>query len=237
MDGTHPTLHPKASPGTSVASSRADATYTIEDQKDTNSFVSLYNSRDPLNIQNCSFPFPSIVSRTVPPKDTVSLATMIAGDIQRPSLNTEPYDAISPETLRNALPGQVVIITGAGGGLGRGESVAFANAGAKLALIDIPKAAESLKATAEECQRLTKQVKTYFCNVMDAGESSKTIAKIEKDLGSIDVLVNNAGGWATFIACFVGYSLIDYRTIDRPFHMETFDQFWAMIDLNFKAVS
>ena len=120
--------------------------------------------------------------------------TMTASGIKRPSLNTDPYAPIDLETLHNTLPGQVVIITGAGGGLGRGESLAFANAGARLALVDITNAAESLQATAEECRKLTSQVKTYFCNVTDAEESAKTISQIQKDLGPVDVLLNNAGG-------------------------------------------
>lgn len=121
-------------------------------------------------------------------------STIKSDGIRRPTLNTEPYAAISTDTLRDALKDQVVIITGAGGGLGTGESLAFANAGARLALIDIPRAAKSLQETAEQCEKLTKDVKTYFCNVMDPEESAKTIAQIEKDLGPIDILLNNAGG-------------------------------------------
>ncbi|KAH7137041.1 short chain dehydrogenase/reductase-like protein SDR [Dactylonectria estremocensis] len=139
-------------------------------------------------------------------------------EIRKPTLHTKPYDAISPDALRGTLDGLVVAITGAGGGLGRGESLAFAQAGAKLALIDLEQAASALHSTTEQCAALGAQAKAYFCNVIDADLSRKTWEQIRADLGEIDVLVNNAGG-----------------TIDRPVHMETFDQFWAMIDLNFKA--
>ncbi|KFZ05136.1 hypothetical protein V501_08656 [Pseudogymnoascus sp. VKM F-4519 (FW-2642)] len=142
----------------------------------------------------------------------------MSAEIRKPSINTKPYDAISVETLIGSLTGRVVVLTGAGGGLGRGECVAFAKAGAKLALLDIECAASALQDTVNDCVALGAEVKSYFCNVMDAVESRKTLKQIVADLGEVDVLVNNAGG-----------------TIDRPFHMETFDQFWAMIDLNFKA--
>ncbi|KAM5349192.1 hypothetical protein ACJ41O_009015 [Fusarium nematophilum] len=140
-------------------------------------------------------------------------------EIRRPTLHTKPYDAISPEALKGTLNGQVVIITGAGGGLGRGESLAFAEAGAKIALIDLEKAASGLRITTEECTALGAHVKSYHCDVTNIEQSRETLEQIKVDLGEVDVLVNNAGG-----------------TIDRPVHMETFDQFWAMIDLNFKAV-
>ncbi|KAM5360114.1 hypothetical protein ACJZ2D_013973 [Fusarium nematophilum] len=139
-------------------------------------------------------------------------------EIRRPTLHTKPYDAISPEALKGTLNGQVVIITGAGGGLGRGESLAFAEAGAKIALIDLEKAASGLRITTEECTALGAHVKSYHCDVTNIEQSRETLEQIKVDLGEVDVLVNNAGG-----------------TIDRPVHMETFDQFWAMIDLNFKA--
>ena len=42
---------------------------------------------------------------------------------------------------------------------------------------------------------------------------------IERDVGKIYVVVNNAGGVST-----------------RPFHMETMERFWYQVELNFKAV-
>ena len=115
-------------------------------------------------------------------------------EIKQPSINTKPYDAISAETLKGSLTGRVVVLTGAGGGLGRGECVAFAKAGAKLALLDLERAASALQASVDECVALGAEVRSYFCNVVDAVESRKTLKQIEADLGEVDVLVNNAGG-------------------------------------------
>lgn len=115
-------------------------------------------------------------------------------EIRKPLINTRPYDAISSERLKGSLTGQVVVLTGAGGGLGRGECVAFAKAGAKLALLDIERAASGLQASVDECVALGAEVRSYFCNVMDAVESRKTLKQIEADLGEVNVLVNNAGG-------------------------------------------
>lgn len=115
-------------------------------------------------------------------------------EIRKPTLHTKPYDAISPDALRGTLDGRVVAITGAGGGLGRGESLAFAKAGAKLALIDLEQAASALHTTTDQCAALGAQAKAYFCNVIDAEQSRKTWERIRADLGEIEVLVNNAGG-------------------------------------------
>jgi len=138
--------------------------------------------------------------------------------VRQPSINSQVYEAIKPENFVGALKGKVVIITGAGGVLGRGESVAFAKAGATLALLDIPRAEAGLQQTISECEAEGAKAKGYYCNVTDEKASAETLAKIESELGPVDVLLNNAGG-----------------SIDRPLHMETFEQFWSMIDLNFKA--
>lgn len=116
-------------------------------------------------------------------------------EIRKPTLHTTPYAAISPDALRGTLDGRVVAITGAGGGLGRGESLAFAQAGAKLALIDLEQAVSALHTTMEQCTAFGAQAKAYFCNVMDVEQSRKTWEQIREDLGEIDVLVNNAGGY------------------------------------------
>jgi NAD(P)-dependent dehydrogenase (short-subunit alcohol dehydrogenase family) len=118
----------------------------------------------------------------------------MANDAKRPTLHTKPYPAIGAEALKGTLDAQVVVITGAGGVLGRGESLAFAKAGAKLALIDLPRTAASLEAVVNECRAFGATTIGYHCNVIDPTESKKTLDDIQAHLGPVDVLVNNAGG-------------------------------------------
>lgn len=118
----------------------------------------------------------------------------MATDVKRPTLHTKPYPAISAEALKGTLDARVVVITGASGVLGRGESLAFAKAGAKLALVDLSRSAASLDAVAKECRSFGATANGYHCNVIDPAASKKTLDKIQEDLGPVDVLVNNAGG-------------------------------------------
>ncbi|GME31693.1 hypothetical protein GTA08_BOTSDO08613 [Neofusicoccum parvum] len=142
----------------------------------------------------------------------------MSSSINPPTLHTDVYDAISPEALRGSLLNKVVVITGAAGGLGTGESIAFAKAGAKLALIDIPQAQQSLEKVVLQCKEFGAEAHGYLCDVTQDESSTWVYGKILADFEHVDVLVNNAG-----------------RTNDRPFHMQSFDAFWSVLEVNLRA--
>jgi len=84
------------------------------------------------------------------------------------------------------LRGQRVLITGASRGLGRGMAEAFAREGARVALVarseaSIRELAEKLDGTA------------HPCDLMDRQQVVDLVARVEREAGPIDVLVNNAG--------------------------------------------
>lgn len=84
--------------------------------------------------------------------------------------------------------------SGAAGGLGAGESIAFACAGAKLALVDIATAEDRLKQVELQCKDAGAEARSYICDVSQVEESRRTYENIRRDFGHVDVLVNNAGG-------------------------------------------
>lgn len=86
---------------------------------------------------------------------------------------------------------KVVAITGGGRGLGRAMADTFARRGARLALLDLNQA--DLDATRAHCEALGATVATYLCNVTNEEQVAQTFDAIGRDLGGIDVLVNNAG--------------------------------------------
>lgn len=90
------------------------------------------------------------------------------------------------------LKDQVALVTGGSRGIGRGIVKAFAAEGAKVAFIyrGSQAAAESL---AHEVQAGGGVSKAYQCDVTDAGAVQKVVEAVEKDLGPVNVLVNNAG--------------------------------------------
>lgn len=87
--------------------------------------------------------------------------------------------------------GKTVFITGAGSGIGRSTSLAFAKAGAKVAAVDINVSA------AEETAKLMKDeggsALAIRCDVTRADQVEAAVKKTVADLGSLDFAFNNAG--------------------------------------------
>jgi len=89
---------------------------------------------------------------------------------------------------RFRLDGDVVLITGAASGIGRGYAGACADVGADLALADID--AEGLAATAEELDAETLELKI---DVSDPEAVAAMVQETKAELGSLDVVFANAG--------------------------------------------
>lgn len=90
------------------------------------------------------------------------------------------------------LTGKVAIVTGAGGVLCSYFAKEFARAGAKVALLDLNE--EAAKKYADEIVQSGGIAKGYKANVLDADSLQVAREAINKDLGTVDILVNGAGG-------------------------------------------
>ena len=89
------------------------------------------------------------------------------------------------------IKNKVVAITGAGRGLGRAMALAFAERGARVALIDLN--AADLAESAGLCSAQGAEARTYTANVTSEEAVIATMDAIVADFGAIDVLINNAG--------------------------------------------
>lgn len=89
------------------------------------------------------------------------------------------------------LTGKVVIITGAGRGMGRTFALAAAEWGADLALCSRT-LAES-EATAAACRGLGRRAVAWAVDVSKVEEVNGFVAAVWQEFGRIDALVNNAG--------------------------------------------
>ena len=90
-----------------------------------------------------------------------------------------------------SIEGKVAIITGAASGMGQATARVFADAGARLALIDIN--AEPLGQEQAHIEADGVEARAYTLDLADGEAIKSTIAQIADDFGSIDILVNNAG--------------------------------------------
>ena len=89
------------------------------------------------------------------------------------------------------LNGQVAIVTGAGTGLGRGIAQQLAEAGASIAVLEIDAASAEVAAT--ELGQTGVEARAYPTNVAVSKEVDDAFAAVVRDLGRLDIVVNNAG--------------------------------------------
>lgn len=94
--------------------------------------------------------------------------------------------------LKIDFTGKVVVVTGAGGVLCGTMAKAFAQAGAKVAALDLNQ--ESVEKLAAEVREEGYICQGYKANVLDSEELEAVHQQILSDLGPCDILINGAGG-------------------------------------------
>ncbi len=88
------------------------------------------------------------------------------------------------------LKSKLVVITGASAGVGRATAIAFGKAGAKV--VALSRNIESLQGTKAEVEKAGGVCFYYQLDVGYADRVEATVEKIEREIGPIDVWVNNA---------------------------------------------
>ncbi|XP_051269995.1 retinol dehydrogenase 10-B-like [Dicentrarchus labrax] len=89
------------------------------------------------------------------------------------------------------IDGELCLITGAGGALGRLFALEFAKEGAQLVLWDCNTAAN--EQTAKLARELGVQVHTYTVDLSKRHSIYETATKVRAEVGEVSMLVNNAG--------------------------------------------
>jgi 2-dehydro-3-deoxy-D-gluconate 5-dehydrogenase len=132
-------------------------------------------------------------------------------------LHSDVYAAIDYSITAGTLEGKVSVVSGASRGIGQQIAHCLAKAGANVALL-------SLSGLNEETQKLCEQegvkAPSYKSDITNIGETEKVFTQIVKDLGEVDILVNNAA--------------MQRR---RPFSMETVENWWRVLEVNVKGVN
>ena len=95
--------------------------------------------------------------------------------------------------------GRTVLVTGAGRGIGRSIALRFAEEGARVALV--ARTEKNLAETARLLEGAGGKNLAIPADITVAGTAETCVARVEAELGPIDVLVNNAGVflWRPFL--------------------------------------
>ncbi len=88
------------------------------------------------------------------------------------------------------LKNKVAIITGASGGLGKATAIAFAKAGANLAIC--ARSLDKLQAVSEECEKHGVETLALKCDVMVYDDLKMLVDETINKFGKIDIVMNNA---------------------------------------------
>jgi NAD(P)-dependent dehydrogenase (short-subunit alcohol dehydrogenase family)/pimeloyl-ACP methyl ester carboxylesterase len=141
---------------------------------------------------------PQLVRRTLPAKHWVprtrpdQLASWITDFVQANEDGVPAHDKVTTSRYAHRFGGQLVLVTGAGSGIGRATAYAFAEAGARLVAVD--RDAESAARTAEMARLIGSPASwAETVDVSDEQAMEKLAEKVATEYGVVDVLVNNAG--------------------------------------------
>lgn len=108
------------------------------------------------------------------------------------------------------LSGKVAVITGASSGLGKDAALAYAQAGADVALL--ARRVEKLNEVKAEIEKLGVKALAVGCDVTDEESVKCAMQQVVETFGHIDILLNNAG-----VAVRGGVDSMSVEEWDRSF--------------------
>lgn len=112
--------------------------------------------------------------------------------MSRPQPRSVADAVAAARAVDQPLAGRTALVTGGSRGLGREIAIAFAAAGADVAVVSRKK--DACAALAEELADATgRKVTAHAAHVADWDRVTTLLDEVESDLGVVDVLVNNAG--------------------------------------------
>ena len=89
------------------------------------------------------------------------------------------------------LDGKVALVTGAGRGIGQQIAKKLAEAGAKVAVVDLQE--DWCRETVDLVEAAGSTALALGCNVAESAEVDACVKRVVETFGTVDILVNNAG--------------------------------------------
>ncbi|XP_070775344.1 epidermal retinol dehydrogenase 2-like [Enoplosus armatus] len=134
--------------------------------------------------------------------------------------NVESFIHLFVPTKKKNISGEVVLITGAGSGIGRLMAQEFAALDTVLVLWDINQ--EGMKETARLVKQGGTRVHYYLCDCSDRNEVYRVADQVKREVGDVSILVNNAG-------IVTGKKFMDApdSLIEKTVEVNTMAHFWT----------
>ncbi|XP_023684408.1 short chain dehydrogenase/reductase family 16C, member 5a isoform X2 [Paramormyrops kingsleyae] len=135
--------------------------------------------------------------------------------------NLEVFVRLFIPARKKSVSGEVVLITGAGSGIGRLMALEFASLGASLVLWDI-----GVEGNAETARLATEKgattVHTYLCDCSNKADVYRVADQVKREVGDVSILINNAG-------IVTGKKFIEApdSLIEKTMEVNTMAHFWT----------
>ncbi|NXL76708.1 RDHE2 dehydrogenase, partial [Leptocoma aspasia] len=119
------------------------------------------------------------------------------------------------------VSGEIVLITGAGSGIGRLLAVKFASLGATVVLWDINQ--EGLNGAVRQARENgAGRVHSYICDCSKRQDVYRVADQVKKEVGDVSILINNAG-------IVIGKRFLDSpdSLVEKTMEVNTMAHFWT----------
>src|SRR3954451_14222425 len=134
-----------------------------------------------------------LISFIEKPVATVSsfLNTPNSAGRYRPFYLQNLVDAVQGRTLRDAVDGKSIVVTGGSSGIGEAAAKKIAASGGDVALV--ARTPEKLEKVADEIRAQGGTAHVYPCDLSQMNAIEEMADKVLADIGGVDILINNAG--------------------------------------------
>lgn len=117
------------------------------------------------------------------------------------TLHNDIYAAIDPDKSDLSQPSKLVLITGAGRGIGRSIALRYAKSGV-AGIIICARTSSELDSVEKELKKIssTVRIRKHTVDVADANSVDALAKTVRKEEGRLDILINNAGASSSWVS-------------------------------------